>query len=90
MKNFAFFFIDRPRFATVVSILVLFMGAVAFTVLPVAQFPEVAPPSVVVTASYPGATPDTIAKTVAAPLEQEINGVEGMIYMNSRSSADGT
>ncbi|MEM9282148.1 MAG: multidrug efflux RND transporter permease subunit [Verrucomicrobiota bacterium] len=90
MKNFAFFFIDRPRFATVVSIIVVFMGALAYTLLPVAQFPEVAPPTVVVRASYPGATPDTIAKTVAAPIEQEVNGVEGMLYMNSRSSADGS
>ncbi|MEM1440716.1 MAG: multidrug efflux RND transporter permease subunit [Verrucomicrobiota bacterium] len=89
MKNFAFFFIDRPRFATVLSIIIVFIGAIAYTTLPVAQFPEVAPPTVVVRGAYPGATPDTIANTVAAPIEQEVNGVEGMIYMNSQSTADG-
>ncbi|MEM7600042.1 MAG: efflux RND transporter permease subunit, partial [Verrucomicrobiota bacterium] len=89
MKNFAFFFIDRPRFATVLSIIIVFIGAIAYTTLPVAQFPEVAPPTVVVRGAYPGATPDTIAKTLAAPIEQEVNGVEGMLYMNSQSTADG-
>lgn len=89
MKSFAFFFIDRPRFATVLSIIIVFIGAIAYTTLPVAQFPEVAPPTVVVRGAYPGATPDTIAKTLAAPIEQEVNGVEGMIYMNSQSTADG-
>ena len=89
MKNFAFFFIDRPRFATVLSIIIVFIGAIAYTTLPVAQFPEVAPPTVVVRGAYPGATPDTIANTLAAPIEQEVNGVEGMLYMNSQSTADG-
>ncbi|MEO0447946.1 MAG: efflux RND transporter permease subunit, partial [Verrucomicrobiota bacterium] len=90
MKNLASFFIDRPRFATVLSILITFLGGLAYTTLPVAQFPDVAPPTVVVTTAYPGATPDTIAKTLAAPIEQEVNGVEGMIYMNSQSTADGS
>ena len=89
MKNFSFFFIDRPRFATVVSLLIVFVGAISYFSLPVAQFPEVAPPTVIVTTAYPGATPDTIAKTLAAPIEQEVNGVEDMLYMNSQSTADG-
>ncbi len=89
MKNFSFFFIDRPRFATVISLLIIIIGSLAYFTLPIAQFPEVAPPTVVVTTAYPGATPDTIAKTLAAPIEQEVNGVEDMLYMNSQSTADG-
>lgn len=89
MKNFSFFFIDRPRFATVVSLLIIIIGAISYFTLPIAQFPEVAPPTVVVTTAYPGATPDTIAKTIAAPIEQEVNGVEDMLYMTSQSTADG-
>ena len=89
MKNFSFFFIDRPRFATVISLLIVIIGALAYFTLPIAQFPEVAPPTVVVTTAYPGATPDTIAKTLAAPIEQEVNGVEDMLYMTSQSTADG-
>lgn len=90
MKNFSFFFIDRPRFAAVISILIMLIGAISYFNLPVAQFPEVAPPTVVVTTAYPGATPDTIAKTLAAPIEQEVNGVEDMLYMASQSTADGS
>ena len=90
MKNFSFFFIDRPRFAAVISILIMLVGAISYFNLPVAQFPEVAPPTVVVTTAYPGATPDTIAKTLAAPIEQEVNGVEDMLYMASQSTADGS
>jgi HAE1 family hydrophobic/amphiphilic exporter-1 len=78
-------FIDRPIFASVISIVIVLVGMIAYLALPVAQFPEVAPPTVQVTAAYPGASADTVAKTVATPLEQEINGVEGMIYMQSQA-----
>ncbi|MEM9478246.1 MAG: multidrug efflux RND transporter permease subunit [Verrucomicrobiota bacterium] len=89
MKNLSFFFIDRPRFATVMSIFIVIIGAISYLRLPIAQFPEVAPPTVVVRAAYPGATPAVIADTVAAPIEQEVNGVEGMLYMSSQSTNDG-
>ncbi|MGJ8657358.1 MAG: efflux RND transporter permease subunit [Akkermansiaceae bacterium] len=89
MKNFANFFIDRPRFATVISLIITFVGFLAFRTLPVSQFPEVAPPTVVVTAVLSGASPDVLANTIAAPIEQEVNGTEGMLYMNSSSTADG-
>ena len=84
------FFIERPIFATVVSIVILLAGLIAMRVLPIAQYPEIVPPEVVVTASYPGASAQTIAETVAAPLEQQINGVEGMIYMQSTSNGSGS
>jgi HAE1 family hydrophobic/amphiphilic exporter-1 len=83
------FFIDRPIFAAVLSILIVILGAVAYPLLPVAQYPEIAPPTVVVTASYPGASAETLSETVAAPLEESINGVENMIYMSSSSTASG-
>ncbi len=84
------FFIHRPIFASVISILIVIAGLVSFGALPVAKFPEIAPPTVRVTAVYPGANATTIAETVASPLEQEINGVEGMLYMSSNSSNDGS
>jgi hydrophobe/amphiphile efflux-1 (HAE1) family protein len=87
--NFSHFFIKRPRFAIVLSIVLTIAGVVSYPNLPVAQYPEVAPPTVVIRASYPGATPQTIAETVATPLEQEINGVEGMIYLSSQATTDG-
>lgn len=83
------YFIDRPILAAVISILVVIAGLLALGQLPLAEYPQVAPPTVVVRASYPGANPETIADTVAAPLEQEINGVEGMEYMTSHASGDG-
>src|SRR5262249_32722535 len=83
------FFIDRPIFATVLSIIFVIVGGVAVYELPVAQYPEVAPPTVNVTATYPGANAKTVAETVATPIEQEVNGVERMLYMSSRSTNDG-
>ncbi|RYZ67921.1 MAG: hydrophobe/amphiphile efflux-1 family RND transporter, partial [Proteobacteria bacterium] len=83
------FFIDRPIFAAVLSILIFVVGAISAFTLPVSEYPEVVPPTVVVRAQYPGANPQVIADTVAAPLEQEINGVEDMLYMTSSSTADG-
>src|SRR5882757_3091198 len=83
------FFIDRPRFATVLSVFVTSLGLGALAILPVAQYPEIVPPTVKVTTSYPGASAETVARTVATPLEQEINCVENMLYMNSQSTGDG-
>ncbi|WP_417622005.1 efflux RND transporter permease subunit [Parasphingorhabdus sp.] len=87
--KFSHFFIDRPIFAAVLSILIVIFGIVAYPGLPVAQYPEIAPPTVVVSATFPGATSETLAETVAAPLEESINGVEDMIYMSSSSTGDG-
>ncbi len=84
------FFVDRPIFAAVLSILLTIVGLLAYSALPVEQYPEIAPPSIVVRASYPGADAQTVAATVATPLEQEINGVEDMLYMSSYSTADGS
>jgi multidrug efflux pump len=83
------FFVDRPIFATVLSIVIVIVGAIACYTLPVSEHPEIAPPTIVVRASYPGASPEVIAETVATPLEQEINGVESMLYMSSQSTSDG-
>jgi HAE1 family hydrophobic/amphiphilic exporter-1 len=81
--RFAHFFVHRPIFASVLSILVVILGLIAFKSLPVAQYPEIAPPTIVVRASYPGADAETVAATVATPLEEQINGVEDMLYMSS-------
>lgn len=86
---FVQYFIRRPIFAGVVSILIVIAGLLSLGQLPLAEYPQVSPPTVVVRATYPGANPETIADTVAAPLEQEINGVEGMQYMTSHASGDG-
>src|SRR5258708_22517913 len=83
------FFIDRPIFASVVSIVFVMLGGVAFSRLPVAQYPEIAPPTITVTGQYPGASADVVAATVVTPIEQQINGVENMIYLSSNSTGDG-
>ncbi|MBQ6534734.1 MAG: efflux RND transporter permease subunit, partial [Opitutales bacterium] len=88
--KFSHFFIDRPVFAAVISILITLMGIVGYVRLPVTQYPDVVPPQVAVMTRYPGASPDILMETVVAPLEQEINGVEKMMYMSSRCNSDGT
>jgi hydrophobe/amphiphile efflux-1 (HAE1) family protein len=87
--NFSQFFISRPKFASVLAIIVLIIGSLAYQTLPVEQYPQVAPPTIQVTASYPGANAEIAAQTVATPLEQQINGVENMLYISSQSTADG-
>jgi multidrug efflux pump len=89
MHTFAKFFITRPIFAMVLSVLIFLLGMISLFQLPISEYPEVTPPTVVVTATYPGATPQTLAETVASPLEQSINGIENMLYMNSQSTANG-
>ena len=83
------FFIDRPIFASVVSIVFVILGAVAFFRLPIAQYPEIAPPTINVTGQYPGASAEVVAATVVAPIEEQINGVENMLYVSSNATADG-
>jgi hydrophobe/amphiphile efflux-1 (HAE1) family protein len=83
------FFIDRPIFAAVLSTVFIILGAVAFVRLPIAQYPEIAPPVINITGQYPGASAEVVADTVAAPIEQQVNGVEGMLYISSNSTTDG-
>src|SRR5258705_7347984 len=87
--NFSHYFIKRPIFAGVLSIAIFVMGLLAMFKLPISEYPEVVPPTIVVRATYPGANPKTIAETVASPLEQSVNGVEGALYMFSQATGDG-
>ena len=84
--RFSHFFIDRPIFAGVISVFITLVGIFAYPFLPLAQYPDIAPPSIVVMAPYPGASAETLAETVATPIEQEINGVQDMLYLTSSSS----
>lgn len=85
---FSSFFIKRPIFATVLAVIIVLAGLITVTTLPVAQFPNITPPTVMVMASYPGADAATVARTVATPIEEQVNGVEGMLYMSSNCSED--
>jgi multidrug efflux pump len=87
--KFSHFFIDRPIFAMVVSIIITLAGLIAMVALPIAQYPDITPPQVTVTAQYPGASADVVANNVSAPIEQQVNGADNMIYMNSSSSSTG-
>lgn len=89
MQNLSKFFVDRPIFAGVLSVLILLAGLIAMWRLPISEYPDVVPPSIVVTANFPGANPAEISETVASPLEEQINGVEGMLYVNSLATTDG-
>ena len=87
---FSKFFIERPIFAMVLAIIMVLAGALTVFTLPIAQFPEITPPTVNVSASYPGANAETVANTIAEPIEEQVNGVEGMMYMSSSSGSDGS
>lgn len=88
--RFAHFFIDRPVFATVLAIITVIVGGIALTTLPISQYPEIVPPTIIVRATYPGANAKTVSDVVATPIEQQVNGVERMLYMSSQATADGT
>ncbi|CAN7272308.1 efflux RND transporter permease subunit [Brevundimonas sp. LjRoot202] len=88
--NISRFFIDRPIFAAVIAVFITLMGVFAYPLLPLSQYPEIAPPTITINTAYPGASAETVAETVAAPIEQEVNGVEGMLYLSSSSTSDGT
>ncbi len=84
------FFIDRPIFAAMLALTIALVGAIAYFALPVSQYPNIVPPTVIVSANYPGANAQTVEETVAAPLAQAINGVDDMLYQSSQSTGDGT
>ena len=88
--NISRFFIDRPIFAAVISVFITLIGVFAYPLLPLSQYPEIAPPTITINTAYPGASAETVAETVSAPIEQEVNGVEGMLYLSSSSTSDGT
>src|SRR5690349_8573419 len=86
---FSRFFINRPIFSAVIAIIITLAGVVAWRNLPVAQYPEIAPPTVTVTASYPGASAETLARTVAAPIEEQLSGIENLMYYQSSAASNG-
>jgi len=88
--NISRFFIDRPIFAAVIAVFITLIGIFAYPLLPLSQYPEIAPPTITINTAYPGASAETVAETVSAPIEQEVNGVEGMLYITSSSTSDGT
>ena len=88
--NISRFFIDRPIFAAVIAVFITLVGVFSYPLLPLSQYPEIAPPTITINTAYPGASAETVAETVAAPIEQEVNGVEGMLYVSSSSTSDGT